>query len=73
VSNDEVIRFDNHSGTYDTKYFEKFEEIEAFYPSKTKNKFKRKDVEYLGYDFNKDNFENDLKTEYENAMNTINY
>ena len=57
---------------YDTKYFEKFEEIEAFYPSKTKNKFKRKDVEYLGYDFNKDNFENDLKTEYENAMNTIN-
>ena len=57
---------------YDTKYFEKFEEIEAFYPSKTKNIFKRKDVEYLGYDFNKDNFENDLKTEYENAMNTIN-
>ena len=57
---------------YDTKYFEKFEEIETFYPSKTKNKFKRKDVEYLGYDFNKDNFENDLKTEYENAMNTIN-
>ena len=57
---------------YDTKYFEKFEEIETFYPSKTKNIFKRKDVEYLGYDFNKDNFENDLKTEYENAMNTIN-
>ena len=57
---------------YDTKYFEKFEEIEAFYPNKTKNKFKRKDVEYLGYDFNKDNFENDLKAEYEHAMNTIN-
>ena len=57
---------------YDTKYFEKFEEIEAFYPNKTKNKFKRKDAEYLGYDFNKDNFENDLKAEYEHAMNTIN-
>ena len=41
---------------YDTKYFEKFEEIEAFYPNKTKNKYKRKDVEYLGYDLNKDNF-----------------
>ena len=56
---------------YDTKYFEKFEEKEPFYPKK-QNKFKRKDVEYVGYDFNKDNFENDLKTEYEQAMKTIN-
>ena len=56
---------------YDTKYFEKFEEKEPFYP-KNQNKFKRKDVEYVGYDFNKDNFENDLKTEYEQAMKTIN-
>ena len=56
---------------YDTKYFEKFEEVEPFYP-KNQNKFKRKDVEYVGYDFNKDNFVNDLKTEYEKAMKTIN-
>ena len=56
---------------YDTKYFEQFEEVEPFYP-KNQNKFKRKDVEYVGYDFNKDNFENDLKTEYEKAMKTIN-
>ena len=57
---------------YDTKYFEKFDKVEPFYP-KNKNKFKRRDVEYVGYDFNKDNFENDLKTEYEQAMKTINY
>ena len=56
---------------YDTKYFEKFEVKEPFYPI-NKNKFKRKDVEYVGYDFNKDNSENDLKTEYEQAMKTIN-
>ena len=57
---------------YDTKYFEKFEEKEPFYP-KNVNKFKRKDVEYLGYNFNKDYHENDLKTEYEEAIKTINY
>ncbi len=56
---------------YDTKYFEKFEVKEPFYPI-NKNKFKRKDVEYVGYDFNKDYSENDLKTEYEQAMKTIN-
>ena len=56
---------------YDTKYFEKFEVNEPFYPP-NKNKFKRKDAEYVGYDFNKDNFENDLKTEYEQAIKTIN-
>ena len=56
---------------YDTKYFEKFDIKEPFYPT-NKNKFKRKDVEYVGYDFNKDNSENDLKTEYEQAMKTIN-
>ena len=56
---------------YDTKYFEKFEVNEPFYPP-NKNKFKRKDAEYVGYDFNKDNCENDLKTEYEQAIKTIN-
>ena len=44
---------------------------EPFYPP-NKNKFKRKDAEYVGYDFNKDNCENDLKTEYEQAIKTIN-
>ena len=34
---------------YDTRYFEKFEEIEPFYP-KTK-KLKRKDIEYLGFTY----------------------
>ena len=43
---------------YDTKYFEKFEEKEPFYP-KNVNKFKRKGVEYLGYTFNKGYHEND--------------
>ena len=33
---------------YDTKYFEKFDEIEPFYP-KTKKIPRRKDMEYLGF------------------------
>ena len=56
---------------YDTKYFEKFEMKEPFYP-KNRNKFKRKDAEYVGYEFNKDNSDNDLKTEYEQAIKMIN-
>ena len=56
---------------YDTKYFEKFEMKEPFYP-KNINKFKRKDAEYVGYEFNKDNSDNDLKTEYEQAIKMIN-
>ena len=56
---------------YDTKYFEKFEVKEPFYP-KNINKFKRKDAEYVGYEFNKDNSDNDLKTEYEQAIKMIN-
>ena len=56
---------------YDTKYFEKFEMKEPFYP-KNVNKFKRKDAEYIGYEFNKDNSDNDLKTEYEQAIKMIN-
>ena len=35
---------------YDTKYFEKFESIEPFYPPIKKLK-KRKDIEYLGYTY----------------------
>ena len=56
---------------YDTKYFEKFEVKEPFYP-KNVNKFKRKDAEYVGYEFNKDNSDNGLKTEYEQAIKMIN-
>ena len=56
---------------YDVSYFENFEEKEPFYP-KNKNKFKRKDVEYLGYTF-REEFANDfnLKQEYEIAIKTI--
>jgi serine/threonine kinase 38 len=57
---------------YDTSYFEKFEISEPFYP-KTVNKFKRKDIEYIGYTFKEDFFNNnDLKQEYENAVKTVN-
>jgi serine/threonine kinase 38 len=40
---------------YDTSYFEKFEISEPFYP-KAVNKFKRKDIEYIGYTFKEDFF-----------------
>ena len=38
---------------YDTKYFEKFDEVEPFYP-KTKKMPKRKDMEYLGFTYKGD-------------------
>ena len=57
---------------YDTSYFEKFEVNEPFYPQ-TNNKFKRKDIEYLGYTFKEEIFnEKDLEQEYENAVKIIN-
>ena len=56
---------------YDTSYFENFEVIEPFYPV-PKNKFKRKDIEYLGYTFKEDFFNNtDLKREYEQVIKSI--
>jgi len=56
---------------YDTSYFENFEENEPFYPV-PKNKFKRKDIEYLGYTFKEEFFNNtDLKKEYEQAIKSI--
>ena len=39
---------------YDTKYFDTFPEEEPFYPPTTNNK-QRKDVNYAGYTFNRDN------------------
>jgi len=56
---------------YDTSYFENFEVIEPFYPV-PKNKFKRKDIEYLGYTFKEEFFNStDLKREYEQVIKSI--
>ena len=40
--------------SYDTKYFETFDENESFYPTPSKYP-KRKDIEYLGYTYKEDN------------------
>ena len=56
---------------YDTSYFENFEVNEPFYPT-IKNKFRRKDIEYLGYTFKEEFYNsNDLYKEYELAIKTI--
>ena len=56
---------------YDTKYFEKFEEIEPFYPPI--NKFnKRKDMQFIGFTYKEeDDDEQNLNDEYENAIQII--
>ena len=56
---------------YDTSYFETFEINEPFYPITDNNKFKRKDIEYIGYTFKEELFNNDLNKEYEKAVKTI--
>ena len=57
---------------YDTSYFENFEIIEPFYPVTYNNVFKRKDIEYIGYDFKEELFnDNDLNKEYEKAIKSI--
>ena len=57
---------------YDTSYFENFEIIEPFYPVTYNNIFKRKDIEYIGYDFKEELFnDNDLNKEYEKAIKSI--
>ena len=55
---------------YDTSYFETFDVIEPFYPVH-KKKFKRKDAEYLGYTFKGDFYDNDINSEYLNAMQMV--
>ena len=56
---------------YDTKYFEIFPEKEPFYPPLNKNK-KRKDIEYIGYTYKEnEGDENELKDEFENAIQII--
>ena len=56
---------------YDTKYFEKFDEIEPFYPPV--NKFnKRKDIQFIGFTYKEeDDNEKNLNDEYENAIQII--
>ena len=58
---------------YDTSYFENFEVNEPFYPITYNNIFKRKDIEYIGYTFKEDLYDNnDLNKEYEQAIKSIN-
>ena len=59
----------NIKNEYDTKYFDTFEEIMPFYPEKFSNRNKRKDIEYLGYSYKKeDDEELNLKEEFENIV-----
>ena len=56
---------------YDTKYFEKFEQIEPFYPPLNKNN-KRKDIQFIGFTYKEENDEEkDLHDEYQNAIQII--
>ena len=58
---------------YDTSYFETYDEKDPFYPPLRK-KHKRKDIEYMGYTFKEDSY-NDitLLDEFENSINAIKY
>ena len=56
---------------YDTKYFSSFSEIEPFYPKIKKNKRKRKDIEYIGYTYKKDNDDYDKKDIFDTIRKTI--
>lgn len=59
------------SSDYDTHYFEKYKEIEPFYPSK-KSIFQRKNPEYLGYTFVDNPLdEDDNKNDYTMALDII--
>ncbi len=58
---------------YDTSYFETYETKEPFYPP-SKRKYKRKDIEYMGYTFKDDSCKDiTLKEEFENSINAIKY
>jgi serine/threonine kinase 38 len=52
---------------YDTKYFEKFEVEEPFYPPEKKYK-KRKDIEFLGYTYKDDINDDDDSEIYKNII-----
>ena len=56
---------------YDTKYFDNFSEKEPFYPNnEKKNKRRRKEINYIGYSFNRD-FENSNDDEFLKVMETL--
>ena len=55
---------------YDTHYFDTFQEQEPFYPPINNNKGKqRKDVNYAGYTFNRDN--EDIKDSFVQALEVL--
>ena len=58
---------------YDTSYFENYKIKEPFYPP-PKRKIKRKDIEYMGYTYKDDSY-NDItiSNEYEKSLRAINY
>ena len=57
---------------YDNKYFEKFDVIEPFYPP-SKKKYKRKDIEYMGYTYKDDqNVDIGIYNEFQNALQLMN-
>ena len=58
---------------YDTSYFENYEAKEPFYPP-LKRKHKRKDIEYMGYTYKDDSY-NDvtLLNEFENSVKAIKF
>ena len=63
----------NLKNDYDTKYFEKYEIEQPFYPPK-KNKMKRKDIEYIGYTYKEcSSDEPSLLNEFQNSIVAINY
>jgi len=56
---------------YDTKYFDNFSEKEPFYPNnEKKNKRRRKEINYIGYSFNRD-FENNNDDDFLKVMETL--
>ena len=54
---------------YDTKYFDTFPEEEPFYPPISGNNKQRKDVNYAGYTFNRDN--ENIKDSFLQALEVI--
>ena len=54
---------------YDTKYFDTFPEEEPFYPPISGNNKQRKDVNYAGYTFNRDN--ENIKDSFVQALEVL--
>ena len=56
---------------YDTKYFNKFKEIEPFYPPKNNGNKRRKDIEFFGYTYKEENDDFNQKDIFENIKKTL--